>query len=173
MQNYTPPPQPGYAAPAGYQLAGQPRYGGFWIRFLARLLDGLVLGIPFGVLFAIVGIAAAGATSATSQNGQISPAAGGALAGVSLLLYAILFVAAVLYFVVLWTTGATLGMRVLGLRMVDAQTGQNIGYGKAILRYIGLIISGIPCYLGYLWVAWDPQKQGWHDKIAGTLVLRS
>ena len=176
MQNYTPPPpppQPGYGAPAGYPVAGQPRYGGFWIRFAARILDGLVLGIPIGVLFTIVGIAAAGAAGATSQNGQISPAAGGALAGVSLLLWAVVVVAAIAYFVVLWTTGATLGMRVLGLRVVDAQSGRNIGFGQSILRYLGLIISSLPCYLGYLWVAWDPQKQGWHDKIASTVVLRS
>ena len=177
MQSYTPPPPqpqpPGYAAPAGYPVAGEPRYGGFWIRFVARFLDGLVLGIPLGVLITIVGIATAGASGATSQDGQISPNAGGALAGAYILVYLVALVASIAYFVWMWTTGATLGMRVLGLRVVDVQTGQNIGIGKGIVRYIGLIISGLPCYLGYLWAAWDPRKQGWHDKMAGTVVLRS
>src|SRR5262245_16349588 len=177
MQSYTPPPPqaqpPGYAAPAGYPAAGQPRYGGFWIRFVARFLDGLVLGIPFGILLTIVTLATAGTLGTTSQDGQISPAAGSAIAGGYVLLYGLLAVASIAYFVFFWTTGATLGMRVLGLRVVDAQTGQNIGIGKGIVRYIGLIVSGLPCYLGYLWAAWDDRKQGWHDKMAGTVVLRS
>ena len=45
--------------------------------------------------------------------------------------------------------------------------------GRRVLRYIGDYIAMLPLFLGILWVAWDPRKQGWHDKIAGTVVIRS
>jgi uncharacterized RDD family membrane protein YckC len=52
----------------------------------------------------------------------------------------------------------------------DLQPG--IGMGQAGLRYVGKIISGIPCGLGYFWMLWDDQKQCWHDKIASTKVIK-
>ena len=77
------------------------------------------------------------------------------------------------YFVVatgVW--GRTVGKRLLGLRVVDS-SGNTPGIGRALLREgIGKWLSGMVCYLGYLWVAWDPRKQGWHDKVAGTTVRR-
>ena len=197
MQNYPqqpgyqPPPgqgypqQPGYPPPQGYPTGApqQPygtasqglQYGGFWIRFAAAIIDGLVIGVPLGIIYAIViGIVAADAVSQGSvdQNGQVSTGAAGALVGVQALLYVLVFVVSVLYFVILWANGATLGMRALKLQVVDAQTGQPIGVGKSILRYIGYIISSVPCYLGLMWAGWDSRKQGWHDKIAGTVVVQ-
>jgi uncharacterized RDD family membrane protein YckC len=77
------------------------------------------------------------------------------------------------YFVVLWSKlGGTFGQRMLGLHVVDAATGQNIGIGRAVGRFIGYIISSIPLDLGLMWAGWDPRKQGWHDKIASTFVVR-
>ena len=60
----------------------------------------------------------------------------------------------------------------LGLHVVDAATGRNIGVGRAIGRFVGYIISAVPLYIGLIWVAFDPRKQGWHDKIASTFVVR-
>ena len=60
----------------------------------------------------------------------------------------------------------------LGLHVVDAATGRNIGFGRAIGRFVGYVISGIALDIGFIWVAFDPQKQGWHDKIASTFVVR-
>ena len=68
-------------------------------------------------------------------------------------------------------SGQTLGKRALGIRVIDYSTGGPLGYGKAFLRYIGRIASGAICYLGYLWMLWDKEKQTWHDKIAGTVVV--
>lgn len=68
-------------------------------------------------------------------------------------------------------SGQTLGKRALGIRVVDYASGGPLGYGKAFLRYIGRIASGAICYLGYLWIIWDKEKQGWHDKIANTVVV--
>jgi uncharacterized RDD family membrane protein YckC len=83
------------------------------------------------------------------------------------------FVAGLTYVIGSWTFfGATPGKMALGQQIVDAQTGGRIGLGKALLRYVGTIISAIPLCLGYLWIIWDGEKQGWHDKIAGTRVIR-
>ena len=68
-------------------------------------------------------------------------------------------------------SGQTVGKRVLNIRVIDFQTGGSIGYGKALLRYVGRILSAIPCLLGYFWMLWDKEKQTWHDKIAGSVVV--
>jgi uncharacterized RDD family membrane protein YckC len=159
-----PPPPP---AAAGARIG----YGGFGLRLVARILDGLILGIPLGLLFALMaGVAATGVSVAVDANGNVNNVAAGGVGGLLVLWYLALFVVSTLYYVVLWSRGATLGQRLLNLRVVDASTGANITMGRAFLRYIGLIIATIPCYLGLLWVIWDPRKQGWHDKIAGTVV---
>lgn len=68
-------------------------------------------------------------------------------------------------------TGQTLGKRALGIRVVDFDTGGQIGYGRAFIRWIGRIVSGIVIYIGYLWMLWDREKQTWHDKFAGDVVV--
>jgi uncharacterized RDD family membrane protein YckC len=50
-------------------------------------------------------------------------------------------------------------------------TGRNLSFGCAFLRFIGYLISGIVLFLGFIWAAFDGRKQGWHDKLAGTLVV--
>jgi uncharacterized RDD family membrane protein YckC len=65
-----------------------------------------------------------------------------------------------------------LGQRIFKLRVVDANTGQPIGLGKAVVRWLGLLVSFVVCFVGVIWVAFDARKQGWMDKIAGTLVLQ-
>jgi uncharacterized RDD family membrane protein YckC len=67
--------------------------------------------------------------------------------------------------------GQTIGHRLLGLRVVTVQ-GSPLGLGRAIFRYVGYWIGVLACGLGFLWVAFDSNKQGWHDKMAGTLVVR-
>lgn len=67
---------------------------------------------------------------------------------------------------------ATPGKMVLGVKVVDAVTGENISLRQSIIRYIGYFVSTIPLLLGIIWVAFDKRKQGWHDKMAGTAVVR-
>ena len=78
------------------------------------------------------------------------------------------------YFVILWSRfGGTLGQRMLGLHVVDAATGRNIGIGRAIGRFIGYVISGVGAgRSASSGSAFDPRKQGWHDKMASTFVVR-
>ena len=68
-------------------------------------------------------------------------------------------------------SGQTVGKRAMNIRVIDFSTGEPIGGGRALIRYVGRIISGIPCALGYLWMLWDPEKQTWHDKLATTVVV--
>lgn len=69
--------------------------------------------------------------------------------------------------------GQTPGKRVVGARVVDAETGEPVSVGKGIVRYLGYFVSMLGLFIGYLWVGFDPKKQGWHDHIAGTVVVRN
>jgi uncharacterized RDD family membrane protein YckC len=156
---------------AAYGYAPQVRYGGFWIRFVAVIIDSIIVSIPGFILGVIVGIIAAVATNA-SGNGNGNSATGAAFTGVQLLVELLSLAISIGYFVYFWGRGSTLGMRLFHLRVADATTGLPIGYGRAALRYLGYILSVIVCYIGLIWAAFDSRKQGWHDKIAGTVVLQ-
>ena len=84
-------------------------------------------------------------------------------------------------FVVVWAAyytsldggayGQTIGKMALGIRVVDIAGGGSIGYPRACARTFGRIASALVLYLGYFWMLWDPEKQTWHDKIAGSVVV--
>lgn len=165
-------PAPGYA------------FSGFWRRFAAYVIDGVVIAIMAGIVFRVFFSAidqstydilttvdpVTGRTVATNQ--EVLDALArlfGALAGAIFLSWLI----HALYFVILWSRpGATLGMLALGMQVRRETDGTRIGIGRSILRYIGYLISIWVFYLGLIWIAFDGRKQGWHDKIAGTLVVR-
>src|SRR5579864_8704307 len=120
-QSMTPAPQYGYAR--------QPTYAGFWIRFLARVLDSLIVGIPLAVVFGVLALAAGGLAAGTSNSDQNTQnAAAAAFSGLFILFYLLAIAVSIGYWVYFWgTTGSTFGMRVLHLRVVDATTGGPIG----------------------------------------------
>ena len=68
-------------------------------------------------------------------------------------------------------SGQTVGKRVVGIRVVDFETGLPISYGRAFARNLGRLLSGLVFLLGYLWMLWDRDRQTWHDKIASTTVV--
>jgi uncharacterized RDD family membrane protein YckC len=68
-------------------------------------------------------------------------------------------------------SGQTLGKRAMGIRVYDLRVGGPIGTGRAIGRYFAKIISAIPCLLGYFWMLWDKERQCWHDKFVGSVVV--
>ena len=177
-----PPPPPAYPAATYYQapqLGPAPGivYAGFWIRFLAALIDGIIVFVPFFVIFFVVegsvisdyancvnNAVATGSLATTCASSYFGSFGYWELIGLGVNL---------LYSVILWSKfGGTLGQRMLGLHVVDAGTGQNIGIGRSLGRYIGYIVSSIPLDLGLMWAGWDPRKQGWHDKMASTFVVR-
>jgi uncharacterized RDD family membrane protein YckC len=69
--------------------------------------------------------------------------------------------------------GATPGKIAVGLKIVDAATGAPPTLGRLVLRFFAYFVSALPLYLGFLWAAFDRRKQGWHDKIARTVVINS
>jgi uncharacterized RDD family membrane protein YckC len=119
---------------------------GFWQRFGASFIDGILIG----VVGAIVQV-----TTNQTAGSVLALALGIAYYG--------------------WLeggpSGQTIGKRALGIRVYDFREGGPIGFGRAVLRYFGRIVSTIPCLLGYLWMLWDGEKQTWHDKIAGSVVV--
>jgi uncharacterized RDD family membrane protein YckC len=131
-----------YQPPAGG--ASGPR-ANFGQRLGAYLIDLVLMLVVYGVLYAI---------------------AGQALATV---VYVIVSIGYYIYFEGS-PKGQTPGKMALGIRVIDYSTGGPLGYGKAFVRWLGRILSGI-CLLGYLWMLWDKEKQTWHDKIAGTVVV--
>jgi uncharacterized RDD family membrane protein YckC len=68
-------------------------------------------------------------------------------------------------------SGQTPGMRVMSVRAIDATHGGRVAPGQALVRWVMGIVSGLACFLGYLWMLWDPEKQTWHDKVARTYVV--
>lgn len=67
---------------------------------------------------------------------------------------------------------ATPGKMAMKMRIVDAKTGLPPTLGQSVGRYLGYYLSSLPLFLGFLWIAFDARKQGWHDKLAGTVVVR-
>jgi uncharacterized RDD family membrane protein YckC len=135
-------------------------YAGFWIRVLASLIDTVaIVCVTLPVLLAIYG-----------RSYFEAATAGGAAGLADVLISWIAPAVAVIGFWV-WRQ-ATPGKSAVSARVVDARTGGPIGLRQACVRYLGYFVSMIPLGLGILWVAFDPRKQGWHDKLAGTVVVR-
>jgi len=134
---------------------------------VAVIIDGVivfVLTLVVDVVLAIFINLLAGTTGASLDLTQGGP--------LTYLSYLVSFTISIGYFVYYWGMGSTRGMRFFRLAVVDAQTGLPIGFGRAAMRYLGYVLSVIPCYIGLIWAAFDPKKQGWHDKIANSVVIQ-
>ncbi|HET9124633.1 MAG TPA: RDD family protein [Solirubrobacteraceae bacterium] len=127
-------------------VPARPARAGWWPRVGAFLIDGLIVGLLAGVLSAAV-------------HGDL----GGGL---------VLLVSAA-YFTILegGRGGAGVGKRMLGLRVVDRNSGGPLGYPRAFLRWFTLVLTATVFFIGYLWMLVDPERQCWHDKLAGDLVV--
>lgn len=145
-------------------------YGGFWRRFYAFTIDKVILGF-IGMILFFVGTTAFG-LGISPYDMAADPEALMALGGKIFLLYqgVSLFLDMVYFSYFHGTTGQTPGKRLLGLRVVQ-ESGGPIGLGTAFLRWVGYIVSALPLLMGFLWAGADRRKQGWHDKIAGTVVI--
>ena len=81
-------------------------------------------------------------------------------------------ITSVIYYVGFWvSSGQTIGKFITGIKVSKAD-GAKLSWGSAILRYIGYLISAVALSIGFLWLAFDKKRQGWHDKMAGPLVVR-
>ena len=136
-------------------------YAGFWKRFAAAFIDGLITAVLGALAGGIIGFiygASAGST-ATVEEAEIL----GQIAG---------FLVGWIYFSSFESSSkqATLGKMALGIKVTD-MNGEPIGFGKASGRYFGKIISVLIFFMGYIMVAFTQKKQGLHDIMAGCLVV--
>jgi uncharacterized RDD family membrane protein YckC len=136
-------------------------YAGFWVRVGASLIDTvLVVLATVPLLMLLYGRA------------DFTGAGPGSVSGFTDFIVSWLLPAVIV--IVFWLTRqATPGKMVFSARVVDARTGGTLTLGQSIGRYLGYFVSTIPFGLGLIWVAFDPKKQGWHDKLAGTVVVRT
>ena len=149
-------------------------YVGFWPRVWASVIDSLLVSvILLPIATKIVGVE----KSADDLLGLLSQS--GAEVLLQLLLpsgpadFLVSWVLPAVAIVIFWIyRQATPGKMAISARIVDAKTGGKPTTQQLIVRYLGYFVSTIPVGLGLLWVAFDPRKQGWHDKMAGTVVVR-
>jgi uncharacterized RDD family membrane protein YckC len=144
------------------ELQNQPveelEYVGFWPRLGASLID-TVLGamILYPILYALYGREYFASDNLVAGGGD----------------FIMTHVFPAIAIIVFWVyKSATPGKMAIRAKIVDAKTGRPPSKGQLIGRYFAYYISTIPLCLGFLWIAWDPRKQGWHDKLAGTVVVR-
>ncbi len=152
-------------APAGAKPAvvrpGEMEYAGFWTRFCALFIDGLVIGVLFGVL-AVGGVAVLGAVGKNSAAAlSIVPLLCGLLGCCLPLLYETIMIG---------TYGATLGKMACKVRIVTADGGK-VSYLRAFARNLSRILSSAFCFIGYIIAAFDSEKRTLHDRICCTRAI--
>ncbi len=145
------------------------RLASFGKRWLAVFIDGIVVAIPTLMLIGATGISANLETALTAQDEALVSAAMSQFQS-DLLVLNLLMSAIYNVFFMTYFNGQTLGKIMLGLRVVK-KNGRRISWLDALLRNVfGYTISGI-FLLGYIWAVFDRENQGWHDKMAGTVVV--
>lgn len=146
---------------------GTPKFAGFWIRFLAFLIDSIIYSIYNIIIVLIIASIVGVASQSYHNSGLLSEA-------IALYLYLLplQFVPFFYALIMQVQVGGTLGKKLVNIEIRRADNYyERIGYGASFGRLFGYILSGIPLYLGYIWAGFDPKKQAWHDKLAGTVVL--
>ena len=134
--------------------SSSPDYAGFWQRAAALVIDWLLVTVVVTPVMVLgFGIR------------EVEPGEWWELA---------LFIALAVAVIGFWRyCGATPGKLALGMKVVDAKTGEAPATWRLALRFFGYFLSAFPLYLGFLWAIVDRRKQGWHDKIARTIVINS
>lgn len=168
-------PARAYAAAPPVAYASPSIYGGFWIRFLAHLLDHIILGAVAAPLFFVTVLPTILRIAQQADRDQEpSPE-------LIITIVSSVFVYIVLAFVGQWLYEAlltssswqgTIGKKMLRLKVVD-EAGNRIGFGRATGRFFGKILSSMFMCIGFIMIAFTERKTGLHDMLAGTRVLRS
>lgn len=141
------------------ELPEQVEYAGFWARCGATLVDTVILLLITMPLTMVI----YGNSMWASGTKQI-------LGGWDIVINWVFPAIAVVLF---WHfKGATPGKMIVTMKVVDQKTGLKPSFTQSIIRYFSYFVSIIPLFLGFFWIAVDKKKQGWHDKLAGTVVVR-
>jgi uncharacterized RDD family membrane protein YckC len=146
----------------GVPAPGTLNYAGFWVRFGAKLIDGVILWVVQMALMLVL--------SPWFGFNFFSPTAPADLS--FLMLYPVFFAVSIFYSI--WFVGrfgATPGKMALGLKIITS-SGDSVSYKKAVARFFAEIVSAIICYIGYIMAAFDEQRKALHDQICDTRVIR-
>ena len=148
-------------------------FAGFTSRLVAMIMDTVILVLAYvGLTWFIavsVKILPIGRVFGFSLSALLGQEGSGQLVSTGTVI-AVFTLSTIVYYVFFWTiTGQTLGMILMGLRVVTIE-GRRLTAWRAIIRFIGYIIAALPFCLGFAWILVDNRRQGWHDKIAGTYV---
>jgi uncharacterized RDD family membrane protein YckC len=163
MAGQTPPPTSWQGPPIETGPAPGVRFAGYGARLVAYIIDGILLGIVITILSVVFVAIIAGAAASDS---------GGAAIGSTFIYVFLILLLSLLYFPWFWAHGGqTPGMRMFNIRVVRDADGGPIGWGPAILRLIGYWVNSAVLYIGFIWVFVDKRRRGWHDLIAGTVVI--
>jgi len=136
---------------------------GFGRRFAATLIDGLLIAFLSVIIIGVFGFLSIIVASFNPYSDSNT---------FNILFIVSTLLVSVLYYVGMWarSDGQTIGKSTLGIRVIRTD-GSSISVGRGLLRYVGYIINGVIFSLGFIWVAFDRKRQGWHDKLAGTYVI--
>jgi len=133
-------------------------YVGFWPRVGAALIDTLLLGVIIWPLLSLY----YGPSYWVNTSFVAGPVD-----------FFLSWVAPAVAVILFWNTKqATPGKMAISAKILDAETGEPLSLGQSVGRYLGYFVSSIPFLLGLFWIGFDRRKQGWHDKLAGTVVVR-
>lgn len=139
------------------------KYAGFWIRFLAGVIDFIIIGLVTTPILKM--IFPTEAEIGRLSNGLYGFNTTGTAGVVQIIIFALYASLMICQF------GSTLGKMVVKIKVTDI-TGRKVSLPKALLREtVGKLLSAFGIFIGFIWAGFDPRKQGWHDKIAGTLVI--
>ena len=139
------------------------RFAGPGARLVAYIIDTIAVSALILVVMLVFGALTAGA--AAGGAGALAVFGG-------LVLFLAVIALALLYFPFFWARdGQTPGMKVFGIRVVRDRDGGPISGGQALLRLLGYFVNGMVLYVGYVWILIDKRRRGWHDLIAGTVVI--
>jgi uncharacterized RDD family membrane protein YckC len=159
----TQPAQPSAPGPAGGPAIGG-QYAGAGARLVAYLIDGLITGVGMLVVTLVLG----------TLIGLAGSAGRDLIVGLGIVLWFLVFLVIwLLYFPYFWARGQTPGMRVMHIRVVREEDGTTIDMVAGFVRLFGYFVSALVFYLGFLWILVDSRRRGWHDMIAGTIVVRA
>ncbi|MEF9957151.1 MAG: RDD family protein [Acinetobacter sp.] len=139
-------------------MSNKYEYAGFWIRVGAAIIDTIILIIAIMPITFLWGMGMVTISSSLNMESATE--------------WFMQIITAVFYIFCWVKFAGTPGKRLLRLKILDEITGENITAGQGIIRYIGSIISALVLLIGIIWVAFDAKKQGWHDKMARTVVVR-
>lgn len=129
-------------------------YAGFWLRLLAFAIDYFLIIIASKIMFGSRVVSFSGGTIDMNFNG-------------------IFILIPILYFILFWKFfDATPGKMILKIKIISTDDKTELSWKNVLLRYLGYIVSALVIFIGFFWIGFNKRKQGWHDKIAKTFVVK-